>query len=105
MVLKVKAAMLDPMAHQDLREALVSLVSKDSWATSESEGLKESLDPKENLVCQALRECSDLRAKKESEDNAETPAPWAPSAPLEREELPVTGDSPVLMGCQDQRAL
>lgn len=77
LVLKVKAAMLDPMAHQDLREALVSLVSKDSWysdfiislkilyfiarlethnvgllcfrATSESEGLKESLDPKENL--------------------------------------------------------
>lgn len=28
---KVKAAISDPLAHQDLREAPVSLVSKDSW--------------------------------------------------------------------------
>lgn len=31
LVHKVQAAMLDPLAHQDLREALVSLVSKDNW--------------------------------------------------------------------------
>lgn len=31
LVHKVKAAILDPLAHQDLREALVSLVSKDNW--------------------------------------------------------------------------
>lgn len=33
LVFKVQAAMLDPLAHQDLREGLVSLVSKDSWET------------------------------------------------------------------------
>lgn len=31
LVHKVQAAILDPMDHQDLREALVSLVSKDHW--------------------------------------------------------------------------
>lgn len=31
LVHKVKAAISDPQAHQDLREALVSLVSKDNW--------------------------------------------------------------------------
>lgn len=31
LVLKVQVAILDPLAHQDLKEALVSLVSKDSW--------------------------------------------------------------------------
>lgn len=31
LVLKVKVAILDPLVHQDLKEALVSLVSKDSW--------------------------------------------------------------------------
>lgn len=31
LVHKVQAATLDPMAHQDLGEALVSLVSKDNW--------------------------------------------------------------------------
>lgn len=31
LVHKVQAAMLDPRAHQDLREALVSLVLKDNW--------------------------------------------------------------------------
>lgn len=47
----------------------------------------------------------DLRVKKESEDSAETPALWAPSAPSAREELLVTEDSLVLMGCQDLRVL
>lgn len=31
LVLKVQVVILDPLAHQDLKEALVSLVSKDSW--------------------------------------------------------------------------
>lgn len=31
LVLKVKVAILDLLVHQDLKEALVSLVSKDSW--------------------------------------------------------------------------
>lgn len=31
LVLKVQVAILDPLVHQDLKEALVSLVSKDSW--------------------------------------------------------------------------
>lgn len=31
MVHKVQAAILGPVAHQDLREALVNLVSKDNW--------------------------------------------------------------------------
>lgn len=31
LVYKVQAAILDPLAHQDLREALVSLVSKEHW--------------------------------------------------------------------------
>lgn len=31
LVHKAKVAILDPMAHQDLREALVNLVSKDNW--------------------------------------------------------------------------
>lgn len=31
LALKVKVAMLAHLAHQDLREALVSLVSKDNW--------------------------------------------------------------------------
>lgn len=47
----------------------------------------------------------DLRVKKESEDNAETPALSALSVPSVREELLVTEDSLVLMGCQDQRVL
>lgn len=33
LVNKVQVAMLDPLAHQDLRAALVSLVSKDNWYT------------------------------------------------------------------------
>lgn len=55
-VRKVRAAMLDPLAHQDLREAPVSLVSKDSWEMLVFQDLKERLDPKENLVHQAPRE-------------------------------------------------
>lgn len=47
----------------------------------------------------------DPRVKKESEDNAETLALSALPAPLEREDLLVTEDSPVLMGCQDLRVL
>lgn len=31
LVLKAQVAILDPLAHQDLKEALVSLVSKDNW--------------------------------------------------------------------------
>lgn len=56
LVHKVKAAILDPLAHQDLREALVSLVSKDNWEMLVYQDLKEMLDPKENLVRQAPRE-------------------------------------------------
>lgn len=56
LVHKVQAAMLDPLAHQDLREALVSLVSKDNWEMLVYQDLKERLDPKENLVRQAPRE-------------------------------------------------
>lgn len=47
---KVQAAILDPVAHQDLREALVSRVSKDSWEMLVSVDLKEKLDLKENQV-------------------------------------------------------
>lgn len=56
LVLKVKVAILDPLVHQDLKEALVSLASKDSWETLVFQGLKERLDPKESLVHQAPRE-------------------------------------------------
>lgn len=56
LVHKVKAAIADPQAHQDLREALVSLVSKDNWEMLVLQDLKERLDPKENLVHQAPRE-------------------------------------------------
>lgn len=31
LVHKVQVAILDPLAHQDLREALVNLVSRDNW--------------------------------------------------------------------------
>lgn len=31
LVLKVKVAILGPLVHRDLKEALVSLVSKDNW--------------------------------------------------------------------------
>lgn len=47
----------------------------------------------------------DLRVKKESEDHVETPALLALPVPLEREDLLVTEDSLVLMGCQDLRVL
>lgn len=43
--------------------------------------------------------------KKESEDHVETLALLALPVPSEREELLVTEDSLVLMGCQDQRVL
>lgn len=56
LVLKVKVAILDPLVHQDLKEALVSLASKDSWETLVFQGLKERLDLKESLVHQAPRE-------------------------------------------------
>lgn len=36
------------------------------------------MDPKENQVFQAPRDRSDLRVRRESEDNVETPALWAP---------------------------
>lgn len=36
LVHKVQVAILDPLAHQDLREAPVSLVSKDNWYTGSS---------------------------------------------------------------------
>lgn len=47
----------------------------------------------------------DPRVKKESEDNVETPALWALKVPSAREDLLVTEDSLVLMGCQDLRVL
>lgn len=47
----------------------------------------------------------DLRVKKESEDNVETPALSALQVPSEREGLLVTEDSLVPMGCQDLRVL
>lgn len=53
---KVRPAILDPPDHQDLREALDSLVSKDNWEMLVFQDLKERLDPKENLVHQAPRE-------------------------------------------------
>lgn len=53
---KVQVAILDPLALQDLREALVSLVSKDNWEMLVWQDSKEKLDPKENLVHQAPRE-------------------------------------------------
>lgn len=56
LVHKVQVAILDPLAHQDLREAPVSLVSKDNWETLVYQDLKERLDPKEKLVRQAPRE-------------------------------------------------
>lgn len=56
LVHKVKGAILDPLAHQDLREALVSLVSKDKGEMLVFQDLKERLDQRENLVLQAPRE-------------------------------------------------
>lgn len=47
----------------------------------------------------------DLRAKKESVEHVETPALWALPVPSEREDLLVTEDFLVLMGCQDLRVL
>lgn len=105
LVHKVQAAILDPQAHQDLREALVSLVSKDNWEMLVYQDSKEKLDPKESLVHQAPRECLDLREKKGSEDSVETPALSVLSVPSVREELLVTEDSLVPMGCQDLRVL
>lgn len=105
LVHKVQAAILAPQAPQDLREALVSLVSKDNWEMLAYQDSKERLDPKENLVHQDPRECLDLREKKESEDSEETLAPSAPWVPSVKGELQVTEDSLVLMGCQDLRVL
>lgn len=105
LVHKVQVAILDPLAHQDLREALVSLVSKDNWETLVYQDLKERLDPKENLVRKVLRECLDLRVRKESEDLGEIPVLLAPMVLSVKEELLVTEDSLVLMGCQDRRVL
>lgn len=56
LVRKVKVAIVDLQVHQDLREALVSLASKDNWEMLVFQDLKERLDPKENLVPQAPRE-------------------------------------------------
>lgn len=56
LVLKVQVAILDPLVHQDLKEALVSLVSKDSWERLVFQDLKEKLDLKESLVHQAPKE-------------------------------------------------
>lgn len=56
LVHKVPAVILDPLVHQDLREALVSLVSKDNWEMSVYQDLKEKLDPKASLVLQVPRE-------------------------------------------------
>lgn len=47
----------------------------------------------------------DLRVKKESEDNVETPALSDLRVPSVREELLATEDFLVLMGCRDLRAL
>lgn len=47
----------------------------------------------------------DLREKKGSEDSVETPALSVPLVPSVREDLLVTEDSLVLMGCQDLRVL
>ena len=55
LVHKVLAAILDLLVHQDLREAPVSLVSRDNWEMLVLQDLKEKLDPKENLVHQAPR--------------------------------------------------
>lgn len=56
LVHKVPVAILDPLDHQDLREAPVSLESKDNWEMLAYQDLKETLDQKENLVRQAPRE-------------------------------------------------
>lgn len=56
LVHKVQLVIMDPLAHRDPREALVSLVSKDNWEMLVYQDLKERLDPKENLVHQAPRE-------------------------------------------------
>lgn len=40
----------DPLDPLDLREAPVSLVSRDNWEMSEFQDSKEKLDQKENLV-------------------------------------------------------
>lgn len=105
LVHKVQVAILDPLAHQDLREAPVSLVSKDNWEMLVCQDLKERLDPKENLVHKVLRECLDLRVKKESEELGEIPVLLVPPVLSVKEALLVTEDSLVLMGCQDRRVL
>lgn len=105
LVHKVQVAILDPLAHQDLREAPVSLVSKDNWEMLVCQDLKERLDPKENLVHKVLRECLDLRVKKESEELGEIPVLLVPLVLSVKEALLVTEDSLVLMGCQDRRVL
>lgn len=56
LVHKVPAAILDLQAHQDLKEALASLVLKDNWEMLVCQDLKERLGQKENLVPQAPRE-------------------------------------------------
>lgn len=105
LVHKVQVAILDPLAHQDLREAPVSLVSKDNWEMLVCQDLKERLDRKENLVHKVLRECLDLRVKKESEELGEIPVLLVPPVLSVKEALLVTEDSLVLMGCQDRRVL
>lgn len=55
LVHKVLPVTLGLLAHQDLREAPVSLVSRDNWETLVFQDLKEKLDPKENLVRRAPR--------------------------------------------------
>lgn len=105
LVHKVKAAILDPLAHQDLREALVSLVLKDNWEMLVCQDLKEKLDPKESLVLQDLRECLDLKVKRESEDNAVTLDLLGLLVQSEKEELLATEDSLVLTAFQDLRVL
>lgn len=56
LVHKVQAAILGPMAHQDLREALVNLESKDNWEMLVFRDLKEKLDLKGNRVRLVPRE-------------------------------------------------
>lgn len=103
LVHKVKEVIQDRLAHRDLKEAPVSLVSKDNWEMLVCQDLKEKLDLKENLDLQDPRVYSDLRAKKESEELAVTLALSALQVLLEREELLVTEDSLVLMDYQDPR--
>lgn len=56
LVRKVQAAILGPVAHQDLREAQVNLGSKDNWEMLVLGDLKEKLDLKGNRVRLVPRE-------------------------------------------------